>query len=167
MVEVAILEMQSDPKIWLKYYYDFVSQYLHMTGSPDGLEHKILQLTLTDVLNSHKEMKAVALHCFVHLYQLNITKVVALLKPITQLKDKVVRNKELMYPADPQMSLFATTQASKSLKQSAISIFVIDSLFISLIDILYHKDKNVPLLQEWFTSYRDLVSFSLLSSASM
>jgi len=159
MIEIAIIEMQKDEKIWQKYYNDFVCQHLHMSGSPDDIEKKLLQLTLNGVLNSYKEMKAVALHCYVHPYQLDITKVVASLKPLTQMKNKVVRNEESVYPSDPQESLFATAQVSKSLQSSAISKYVIDSLFVSLIDILFHRGKKMSLLEEWYKSYRDLVSY--------
>ena len=151
--------MQSSEEIWKKYYNDFVNQYLHLSGAPDDIEHKLLQITLSGVLDNYKEMKAVALHCYIHLYQLDIAKVVALLKPLAQIKHKVVRCEDSIYPADPQESLFATAQASKSLQSSIISKYVVDSLFVSLIDILYHKGKKMSLLQEWYKSYRDLVSY--------
>ena len=151
------MEMQSDQEIWQKYYNDFVNQYLHMSGAPDDIEHKLLQITLADKLNNYKEMKAVALHCYIYLHQLDIAKVVALLKPLAQLKDKTVRDEQSLYLADPQQSLIAPTQASKSVQESIISKYVIDSLFAALIDILYGS-KKLPLLQEWYKSYRDLVS---------
>ena len=105
-------------------------------------------------------MKAVALHCYIHLHQLDVAKVVALLKPLVQIKTKVVRNEESIYPVDPQELLFATAQTPKSLQSSTISKYVIDSLFVSLIDIIFHKGEKMSLLEEWYKSYRDLVSTS-------
>jgi len=162
MVEVAIFEMQNDLQVWQKYFNDFVSQYLHMSGSPDGIEYELLQLTLADVLNSHKEMKAVALHCYVHLYQRNIAKVVALLKLVTHMKNTLIQHKEFVYPCDSEASLYAAVQSCNSLKSNHISKYIIDNMFGALINILFYcKGKKVPLLQEWYKSYRDLVSIVL------
>jgi len=167
MTEVAILQMKNDDKTWQKYYDDFVNQYLHMSGSPDDIEHKLLQLTLDDVLNSHKEMKAVALHCYMHLYQLNIAKVVALLKPIGLLKSKIIRNEDSIYPADPQQSLFTTARAIKSVHANIICEYVIDYVFVALVDVLFHKGSKLSLFQEWYKLYSDLVSELCLFSLKL
>jgi len=155
MVAVAIREMQNNEEAWQKYFNDFINQNLHVTAALDSIEYRLVQLTFTDLLNNHSKMKAVAVHCYVYLYQLDLAKVLTSLKALGQLK--VVRDEESVHPADSGETL---VQESKSIQENSISKYVMNSLFESLINILYHKkSKKEPLLQEWHSSYRDLVSF--------
>ena len=153
MIAVAVKETQNDKEMWQKYYNEFVSQYLHMSAAPDSIEYKLLRLTFDDALNNYSEMKAIAIHCYMYLYQLDLAKVVALLKPLTQLK--VIKDENSVYPDDPEQSIVFTSQAVQG---TNISRFIVDSLFLALINILYHNGKKQNLFQEWYSSYRDLVS---------
>jgi len=153
VIAVAVNEMQSDEKVWLKYYDEFVSEYLHMTAAPDSIEHKLLRLTFDDALSSYSDMKAIALHCYMYLYQLDLAKIVALLKPLKQLK--VAKDENSVYPDDPEQSIVITSQPVQG---TNISKFIVESLFVALINILFHKGEKLDLLQEWYSSYRDLVS---------
>ena len=157
MVAVAIREMRSNEEMWQKYFNDFSNQSLHVTAAPGSLEYRLVWLTFADLLNSYSEMKAVAVHCYVYLYQLDLAKVLTSLKTMGQLK--VVRDEESIHPANSEQSLVTSSQASKSIRENSISKYVMKSLFESLINVLYHKKgKKEPLLQEWYCSYRDLVS---------
>jgi len=158
MVAVANREMQKNEETWQKYFNDFINQNLHVTAASDSIEYRLVQLTFADLLNSHSEMKAVAVHCYVYLYQLDLAKVLSSLKTLGQLK--VVRDEESVHPAGSEQSLVTTFKKAKSVQETSISKYVINSLFESLINILYCKKRNEkdPLLQEWFCSYRDLVS---------
>ena len=153
MIAVAVKEMRNDEEMWQKYYNEFVSQYLHMSAAPDSIEHKLLRLTFDDLLNNYNEMKAIAIHCYMYLYQLDLAKVVALLKPLKQLK--VMKDEKSVYPDDSEQPIVFTSQAVQG---TNISKFIVDSLFVALINILYHNGKKLDLLQEWYSSYRDLVS---------
>ena len=162
MSAIAIKEMMSNNEsIWQKYFNDFTHHYLHLsTAASNSLEHKLVQLTFADVLKNYNEMKAIAAHCYMHLYQLDLAKVVASLKPLGQLEMLKVDERSL-YPRDPEYSLVSTLQTSRvALGSSNISKFVIDSLFAVLVNALYSKDRDNRLsyLQRWFNSYRDMVS---------
>ena len=161
MSAIAIKEMGNDEAIWHKYFNDFTHHYLHLSAAaPDSLEHKLVQLTITDILRNYNVMKAIAVHCYMYLYQLDLAKVVASLKPLGQLEILKV-NEESLYPEDPEYSLVATLQTSKTaLGSSSISKFVVDSLFGVLVNAIYGRDRNrrLSLLHKWFSSYRDMVS---------
>ena len=163
MSAIAIKEMGNDEAIWQKYFNDFTHHYLHLSAAsaaPDSLEHKLVQLTFTDILRNYNVMKAIAVHCYMHLYQLDLAKVIASLKPLGQLEVLKV-DEQSLYPGDPEYSLVATLQTSKSaLGSSSISKFVVDSLFAVLVNAIYSRDKNsrLSLLHKWFSSYRDMVS---------
>ena len=162
MSAVAIKEMQNDESMWQKYYNDFTNYFLHMSSAPNSIEHQLLQLTFDDVLHSYKEMKAIAAHCYIHLYQLDLAKVVALLKPLGQLH--IVRDDQAsLYPENPEYTFVSTLQASKAIPGSKdISKFVIESLFAVLINAVYSKGDRMSQLQQWYTSYRDMVSLLLM-----
>ena len=159
MSAIAIKEMRNDETIWQKYFNDFTHYYLHLSADPNSLELKLVQLTFTDILRNYSDMKAIAVHCYMYLFQLDLAKVVASLKPLGQLE--VLKVEQSLYPRDPEYSLVATLQTSKSvLGSSSISKFVIDSLFSVLVNAVYSRDRNGRLshLQKWFSSYRDMVS---------
>lgn len=153
MAATAIKEMQNDG-IWKKYYTDFISQYLHIPAAPDSVEHKLLQMMIDDAIESYSEMKAVAVHCYIYLYQRNLAIVIALLKPLSQLK--VVRD------VGSEQYLITSYQKSKSIQGSNILRFVINSLFTAFTEILDNKGTVVPLIQEWHGCYRELVSITTI-----
>ena len=161
MSAIAIIEMENDEQIWGKYFKDFIHHFLHLSGvSSDDLEHKLVQLTFTDVLKNYSEMKSIAIHCHMYLNQLDLAKVVASLKPLGQLEE-LKTDKDSLYQGDPEYSLVGTLHTPKSaLGSSSISKFVIDSLFAALVNAVYNKDKGSRLcsIQKWFSSYRDMVS---------
>ena len=161
MSAVAIKEMQNDEKLWQKYYNDFTNYFLHMSSAPNSIEHKLLQLTFTDVLNTYSEMKPIAMHCYIHLYQLDLAKVVAFLKPLGQLH--IVRDDQAsLYPGDPEYTFVSTLQATKAVPGSKnISKFVVESLFAVLINAVYSKNDRISRLRQWYSSYRDIVSLLL------
>ena len=155
MTAVAIKEMGNDDALWQKYFNDFTHQYLHLsTTAPDNMENKLVQLTFTDVLRKYSVMKAITVHSYMLLYQLDLAKIVASLKPLGQLEELKL-NEQSLYPGDPQCSLVTTIQTSKSALK-----FVIDSLFSVLVNVIYSRDKvsRLSLLQKWYNSYRDMVS---------
>ena len=161
MSAIAIKEMGNDEAIWQKYFNDFTHHYLHLSAAAaDSLEHKLVQLTFTDILRNYNIMKAIAIHCYMHLYQLDLAKIVASLKPLGKL-EVLKMNDESLYPGDPEYSLVATLQTSKTaLGSSSISKFVVASLFGVLVNAIYSRDRNsrLSLLHKWFSSYRDMVS---------
>ena len=156
MSAIAIKEMDNDDTFWQKYFNDVTHQYLHLsTTAPDNIENKLVQLTFTGVLREYSVMKAIAVHCYMLLYQLDLAKIVASLKPLGQLEELKL-NEQSLYPGDPQCSSVTTLQMSAL----GSSKFVIDSLFSVLVNVIYSRDKNnrLSLLQKWYNSYRDMVS---------
>ena len=155
MSAIAIKEMGNDEALWQKYFNDFTHQYLYLSATAsNNIENKLVQLTYADVLRKYSVMKAIAVHCYMFLYQLDLAKIVASLKQLEKLEQS-------LYPGDPQYSLVTTLQTSKSAQDSSsVSEFVIDSLFSVLVNVIYSKDKSnrLSLLQKWYICYRDMVS---------
>lgn len=153
MSAIAIKEMKTNEITWQKYYNDFVYYYLHLSANPDSIEHKLLQKTL---FKNYNEMKAIAAHCYMYLYQLDLARMVASLKSLGQLQ---VLN-EGQESGGEGSSLVDTLETSKDDTNSSISKFVIKSLFAALIKAICSKDSKSKLriLQQWFNSYRDMVS---------
>ena len=161
----AVKEMGNDEVMWQKYCSDFIHYYLHLYAAPDSLEHRVLQLTLTNTLTGYSKMKPIAVHCYLHLFQLDIAKVVVSLKSIRQLQ-VLELNQQLLYQKDAEASLVIALQASKSTLDGSsisnfirsISKFLIDLLFEVLINSITCKDNRLASLQKWFIAYRDMVS---------
>ena len=151
--------------MWEKYCSDFIHYYLHLHAAPDSLEHRVLLLTLTKTLTNFSEMKPVAVHCYLHIFLLDLAKVVASLKSISQLQ-VLKSNHKLLYQKDAENSLFTALQASKSTLDGSsisnfirsISKFLIDLLFKVLINNIKCKDNRLASLKNWFIAYRDMVS---------
>ena len=170
MCAVVIKEMENDETLWQKYFNDFTHHYLHLSAiATDSIENKLVQLTFSDVLRNYSVMKAVAVHCYMHLYQLDLAKIAASLKPLGQLEE-LKANEQSLYPGDQKFSLMATLHTSKSaLSSNSISKFVIDSLFSILVNVIYSKERSnrLSLLQKWFSSYRDMVSVDVVTSTKL
>jgi len=159
MVAIAIKRMLNDKDVWQKYYSDFISQYLHMSATPDKIEYKLLRLTFDYAISSYNEIKAIAAHCYLHLYQLDLAKVVALLKPMGWLKPVSVEDS--VFPEDPEKALIHTVQESQSVQEISMTKFVVDSLFAALSNVIYHRGEKMQPIQEWHNSYRGLVSIDV------
>ena len=159
MSAIAIKEMNNHEVLWQRYYKDFVYHYLYLSANPDDLEHKLLQITFSDLFNNYSEMKVIAAHCYIYLCQLDLGKIVALLKSLGTLQTHD-KSQESLYQGDPESFLIATLWTSKHFTNSSISKFVIDSLFAVLIDTMYsnESDSRLSTLQKWFKNYRDTVS---------
>ena len=162
MSAVAIMEMRNDETMWQKYYNDFIYCYLHLSANPDDLEHELymLQKTFVDVLNDYNEMKAITVHCYMHLYQLDLARIIPSLKSLRQLQ-VLKKGQDSLYPGDQKSSFIDTYDISKSVTNpSSISEFVIKSSFAVLVKAICSKDLNSKLLilQKWFNSYRNMVS---------
>ena len=160
MSAIAIKEMDNHEEMWQKYYNDFIYHYLYLSANPDDLEHKLLEITFCDIFSNYKEMKAIVVHCYLHLYQLDLAKIVVLLKSLRKLKVFNKDSRKSLYQGNPQSSFFAKLQTSKCFTNSSVSKFVIESLFVVLVDTIYSKDSSnrLSVLQKWFNSYKDTVS---------
>ena len=157
--------MKNDERMWQKYYNDFTHYYLHLDATPDSLEYRLLYLTFTNTLRDCNEMKTIAAHCYLHLFQLDLAKVVASLKPLTQLH-MLKLDKQSLYPKHSEDSLIAALEASTdefgtSKFSSCVSDFLINLLFKVLVNIITSEDDScrAASLQKWFNVYRDMVSY--------
>ena len=167
MSAIAISKMRNDESVWKKYYNDFICHYVHLSADRDSLEHKLLDITFCDIFKSCR-IKAIAVHCYIHLNQLDLAKIVALLKSLGQLKVHKEAHKSL-YPIDPESTFIDRLMTDKRVTHTSVSKFVIESLFAVLVDTVFktHSKKiqfgktssyRLSILQKWFNSYRDMVS---------
>ena len=156
--------MKNDEKMWQKYYNDFSYYYLHLYATPDSLEHRLLHLTFTNTLLKHfNEIKAIAAHCYLHLFQLDLAKVVASLKPLRQLH-VLKLSQQPSYPKYSEDSLITALEVSPnefgtSKFGSGVSKLLINLLFENLVNVISSEDASYRLasLQKWFNAYRDMV----------
>ena len=155
MSTIAIREMRND-EIWQKYYNDFIHHYLHLSAAPNSLEHKLLQLEFTNILRDCNEMKAIAAHCYLHLFQLDLAKTVASLEPFCQLQ--VLKEYSAVSTLQTSESALDMTGISKSVNDTLFSVYV-DTLFAVLVNTIKNEDKHYRLnsLGKWFNAYRDMV----------
>ena len=153
MSAVAIKEMKKSEVMWQKYYNDFVHYYLHFSAKPDSLEHKLLQKTFFNNCDEMKILKPIAVHCYMHLHQLDLARMVPSLKSLGQLQ-LLNEGQE----SEGEESTLNDTLGEPT--NNSIPKFVIKSLFAVFVKAMCSKDLNsrLNILQQWFNSYKDMVS---------
>ena len=130
-VGVAVEAMKADDTLWIHYFDDFARQKLHLFNEITPLTRQILQVYIginapdcNDTLS-----KVVSLHVRAHVHQLDISKVVRVLRPVSELE---IRSSS--FKADPAATL--TLESVVSPKHIAgqkrlpnISSFIVSMLF--------------------------------------
>ena len=131
IVEVAVEAMEVDDTLWIHYFDDFARDKLHLPNDIAPLTRQILQVYIGVNALDCKDMlsKLVSLHVRLHVHQLDIAKVVRVLRPMLELE----REGSSLKP-DPTATL--TLESVVSPKHTAgqkrlpnISSFIVIMLF--------------------------------------
>ena len=129
-VEVAIEAMKADHTLWMHYFDDFARHKLNLNEATP-LTCQILQVYIginapdcNDILS-----KVVSLHVRFHVHQLDISKVVRVLRPVSELESR-----SLSLKADPTATITLESVVSPKHTEGQrrlpnISSFIVSMLF--------------------------------------
>ena len=157
IIEVAIEAMEVDDTLWVRYFDDFARGKLHLPTEITPLTRQILQVYIgIDALQSSDTLsKVVSLHVRHHVHQLDISNVVRVLKPVSELESSSL---------EPDPSTTLTFESLVSPKHSAghkrlpnISSFIVTKLFETFCEAALKSTFTVKLTQ-CCKSYLDMVS---------
>ena len=90
-VVLALKAMNDNSEIWRRYYRDFMSHKLKLSSVDPGEEaiaEKVLEMYFGDIFSeSHDaQRKVVLLHSYVHIYQLDVSKMAGLFKSLSKIQ---------------------------------------------------------------------------------
>ena len=86
--EVAVEAMKADDTLWNHYVDDFTQHKLHLLNEGNPLTRQILQVYIGIDCNDTLS-KVVSLHVRLHVHQLDISKVVRVLRPVSELESSL------------------------------------------------------------------------------
>jgi len=174
-VEVAVEAMKADRTLWKHYFEDFARHKLNLNEATP-LTCQILQVYIginapdcNDTLS-----KVVSLHVRLHVHQLDISKVVRVLRPVSELESR-----SLSLKADPTATL--TLESVVSPKHTAgqmrlpnISSFIISMLFETFCEATMRGTVKLTqccksylgIVRSLFVHFYVLVSFSQVIKCS-
>lgn len=160
--------------LWKSYNEAFTHQKLRLGPSSAGISFRILKLILTQLHDQQDVLTRFALlHICVYVYQLDLARLVQVLRPLDNLLDMAA-----VVPDDPFAAGSAPSPTSSfltSLKQSGdvlsqpgdLSMYVLNILFSALVGSVFgenqfvikspgasHVQENMKL---WYHVYRDVV----------
>lgn len=135
-LEIVAKAMQSDDSLWTHYCEDFIWYKLHLFPEKTLFIQDILHLYIgSDVLDCTNALsKLVSLHVRFHVHQLDIVKVMKVLKPISKLEsmssplmpNPIVGLKSVVSPVDtvdkkrlPNISSFIVTMLFEAFSEAA------------------------------------------------
>ena len=89
--EIAVEGMKADDTLWNHYVDDFTQHKLHLLNKGTPLMRKILQVYIgSDALDCNDILsKVVSLHVRLRVHQLDISKVVRVLRPVSELESSL------------------------------------------------------------------------------
>ena len=156
-IEVAVEAMKVDDTLWVRYFDDFARDKLHLPNEITPLTRQILQVYIgINALESNDTLsKVVSLHVRLHVHQLDISKVVRVLKPVSELES-------LSLKPDPTATLaFESLVSPKHIagqkRLPNISSFIVTKLFETFCEAALKSTCTVKLTQ-CCKSYLDMVS---------
>ena len=173
-LKIAIQAMLENKHLWKSYNEAFTHQKLRLGPSSAGISFQILKLILTQLHDEQDLLTHFALlHICVYVYQLDLARLVQVLRPLDNLLDMAA-----VVPDDPFSALSAPSHTSSflsSLKQSGdvlgqpgdLSVYVLNILFSALVGSVFGENQSViqspgaSQVQEnmklWYHVYRDVV----------
>ena len=166
---IAVQAISEEPKLWDKYWKDFISTKFHISSLDDKLALELVNLTFTRQLTRlTPQRRLVALHCKAHINQVNLAKLMSTLRPLQDLQ-KV--NEATLHPGAQlplAMSPGDTLRSIVEMKSEYISDstalyqFILDSLFLSFANGCLRYGSSLQYLDTeqlvtWHKSYRNVV----------
>ena len=159
--------MLDDPAIFKRYSEAFTHQKLRLGSSSAGISFKILRLTFMQLHPDQDMLTRLALlHICMHVYQLDLSRLVQVLRPLDTLLDMaaiVTDDPFAETQPSPTASFLSAVQESGDVlgQPGDLSKYVLRILFSALVGSILgqssedRKQQNVAL---WYEVYRDVVS---------
>lgn len=164
--------MMNNPILVKNYSEAFTHQKLRLGSSSAGISFRILRLTFTQ-LHPNQELltRLVLLHVCMHVYQLDLSRLVQVLRPLDTLLDMTANVPEdpfaETHPSPTASFLNAIQESGDLLGQPGdLSKYVLRLLFSALAgSILQQAPEDTKTQQNiylWYEVYRDVVSEVIL-----
>ncbi len=146
-------------EIWNRYFMDFAHKKLHLQPEVTPLTNEILKAYIGPVTGSSALERLVSLHVRLHVYQMDLTKVTAILKPITKMQQSLhpAATGSLAY-----LSLASTLHDPKSIDR--IPQTFVSPIVKTLYTFALHMstaETDPESLNFWYQSYSEIVSLSI------
>lgn len=158
--------MIKEPKLIKDYSEAFTHQKLRLGTSTAGISYRILRLTFTQ-LHPNQDLltRLVLLHVCMHVYQLDLSRLVQVLRPIDTLLDMAATVPDDPFAEthpSPTASFLSSVQESGDLlgQPGDLSKYVLRILFSALAGSVLNKtsEDNEDSVLLWYEVYRDVVS---------
>ena len=160
--------MMNSPQLIKSYSEAFTHQKLRLGSSTAGISFRILRLTFTQ-LHPNQELltRLVLLHVCMHVYQLDLSRLVQVLRPLDTLLDMTANVPEDPFAEthpSPTTSFLSAIQESGDLlgQPGDLSKYVLRLLFSALAGSILEQTPEDPKTQKsidlWYGVYRDVVS---------
>lgn len=159
--------MKKDPLLMRNYSEAFTHQKLRLGASTAGISYRILRLTFTQ-LHPDQDLltRLVLLHVCMHVYQLDLSRLVQVLRPIDALLDMAATVPDDPFAEShpsPTASFLTAVQESGDLlgQPGDLSKYVLRILFSALAGSLMGQVEDVVMEDNvflWYQVYRDVVS---------
>jgi len=130
-VGVAVEAMKADDTLWIHYFDDFARQKLHLFNEITPLTRQILQVYIgINALDCNDTLsKVVSLHVRLHVHQLDISKVVRVLRPVSELESEGSSLQPVPTATLTLESLASPEHTVGQKRLPNLSSFVVDMLF--------------------------------------
>jgi hypothetical protein len=169
-LKVALKTMLDTPHLMKEYSDAFTHQKLRLSTSTAGISFRILRLIFTQ-LHPNQELltRLVLLHVCMHVYQLDLSRLVQVLRPLDTLLEMAASVPEDPFadrhPSPTASFLNAVQQSGDLLGQPGdLSKYVLRLLFSALSGSILQQSLDNSTTHEnvllWFDVYRDVMSMS-------
>lgn len=84
---LAVEAMKVHPELWERYFNDFLLHKLQLGSLHGGaISQQILHVFFEQLHKEEALVRVVSLHCYVHIYHLNLAKMANILRPLNQIQ---------------------------------------------------------------------------------
>ena len=102
---LAVEAMGRHFDLWQRYFNDLLLHKLRLGGlRSEAISQQILYVFFGQLHEQGAMIRVVSLHCYIHIYHLNLAKMATVLRPLNQIQQVNVQAKE-MYHNDVTINL--------------------------------------------------------------
>ena len=77
--------MKLHPELWQRYFDDFLLYMLKLGGHQEAISQQILYVFFEQLHKQESLLRVVSLHCYVHVYHLDLAEMANILRPLNQM----------------------------------------------------------------------------------
>lgn len=150
------------PELWTRYFSDFTQHKLYLDSRGGGISQKLLHAFFGQMHSLEPLSRLVSLHVYLRVYQLDLAKMAAVLRPLDRVQELGRSSPHVLTPeihTSPSQHLLSSVQQTHHPLGSSeqLSAFVISTLFTAIVGTAY-SDKSVQERLErmgtWYKAYR-------------